>query len=154
MCKLPLALPHQAAVKSMLCVPISVHKEVLGMDVGDIDNTPTVTVLLQWVNKHGGYFNRQDVAISRQLREVMHRVAETRHSERMRTLLQERFNLGDARRVALMDSAKMLAKRMDMNQLFSAVMNLAKELMEVSIDRTCERTPYTRGCRDWAPCVF
>ncbi|KAL1521296.1 hypothetical protein AB1Y20_020965 [Prymnesium parvum] len=122
--------PTQAIVKSMLCVAVVVHKETLGIS-NEIDEQPTLPVLLQWVNKRGTPFSNQDLAISRRLRATMQRLADAKQKERQITLLQERFVLGDARRVALMESAKMLAKKMEMSHLFSAVMVHAKELMEV-----------------------
>lgn len=114
----------------MLCVAVVVHKETLGIS-NEIDEQPTLPVLLQWVNKRGTPFSNQDLAISRRLRATMQRLADAKQKERQITLLQERFVLGDARRVALMESAKMLAKKMEMSHLFSAVMAHAKELMEV-----------------------
>ena len=79
--------------------------------VGESDEEPYLPVMMQWVNKRGDVFSRRDLAISRQLRDVMQRLADARQTDRSITILQERFQLGDARRVALMESARMLAKK-------------------------------------------
>ena len=76
-----------------------------------------------------------------------------------RGVRQERFAVGDQRRNALMQSARMLASRMEMDELFTAVMSHAKDLMEVDrsslfmVDRNAG-TLYTIVADGAAPIVI
>lgn len=61
----------------------------------------------------------------------MQRLADKMESERKLAQMDQLFQKIDARRVALMESARMLARKMELSQLFTAVMSHAKELMGV-----------------------
>jgi len=125
--------PQHSAHRSMLCCPALVHKTVLGLgqQSDNSDEAPVVPVLIQWVNSHGRAFGRQDVKISSAFTDVLGRIASEKTMTCSVALLEERFRIGDRRRNALMESARMLANRMEMKELFAAVMHMAKDLMEV-----------------------
>jgi len=117
----------------MLCCPALVHKTVLGLGQqteGD-GEAPVVPVLVQWVNSHGRPFSGKDVKVASAFTDVLGRIASEKTMSCSVSLLEERFRIGDRRRNALMESARMLANRMEMKELFAAVMQMAKELMEV-----------------------
>ena len=75
-------------------VPAVLHREVLGLTSTTPDGEhyllqPHVTVLLQWVNKRGEPFSRRDMVVSRQLVEVMKRIADSKQRDRDLAVMQE-----------------------------------------------------------------
>ena len=126
--------PAAASSRSMLCVPAYVHRQSLGLEgpSGDAgDAASVVPCLLQWSNSHGRPFNRSDLLVASALTDVLGRIASAKSLRGSQLQLEERFRVGDQRRNALMESARMLANRMGMEELFAAVMLHAKDLMDV-----------------------
>ena len=125
--------PLCAATRSMLCVPAFVHFEVLKLDrpSDPTEEASVVPCVLQWANAHGRPFGRSDMLVASAFSDVLGRLASHRSLKASQAVLQERFREGDLRRNALMESARMLANRMEMEELFAAVMLHAKDLMEV-----------------------
>ena len=123
--------PFAASARSMLCIPAFVHKQSLSMAPPGENEKAVVPCLLQYANARGRPFGRSDLLVAQTFTDVLGRLAAYRAMKSNMTQLEERFKIGDMRRNALMESARMLANRMEMEELFAAVMIHAKDLMEV-----------------------
>ena len=125
--------PLCAVGRSMLCVPAFIHRETLKMNppANPTEEASVVPCVLQWANGHGLPFGRSDMLVASAFSETLGRLASQRSLRTSLVMLEDRFQVGDMRRNALMESARMLANRMEMEELFAAVMLHAKDLMEV-----------------------
>ena len=81
-----------------------------------------VAVVCRWANAQGKPFGRSDVLVAQALTDVLGRLASHRSLKQSQALLEQRFQEGDQRRNALMECCRMLANRMEMEELFAAVM--------------------------------
>ena len=118
---------------------------VLNMGSGDPDESSTLPVMLQWVNKRSEPFTKRDLEISRVVRTVLQRLADARQVTRSVNILQERFQLGDARRVALMESARMLANRMEMEVPRPRCFDGADPTLALGSGKKCTLLPRLRS---------
>lgn len=105
--------PARSAHKSMLCLPTRVHRTVLGLSTSGepYDEADCVPALLQWTNRHGSTFSKRDYDTATLLKQACDDNVKRAQQKLSINVLEERFKTGDARRVALMESAKMLSRR-------------------------------------------
>ena len=129
--------PTAASARSMLCVPAYLHRQTLGLDPlpdtapgAALAGSNVVPVLLQWTNAHGRPFSRADLLVASALTDVLGRIAAQQAMRSSQLALEDRFKASDARRGALMESARMLAARLGLDELCSGVMLHAKDLVE------------------------
>ena len=126
--------PTAASARSMLCVPAYLHRQTLGLDplpdtapgaalagsnVVPVPNGPCTAAV-----------SRADLLVASALTDVLGRIAAQQAMRSSQLALEDRFKASDARRGALMESARMLAARLGLDELCSGVMLHAKDLVE------------------------